>query len=259
MPTGSAHWEPLLRARAIETQSYVVAAAQTGTHNKKRSSYGHAMVIDPWGAIVAQCSDGIGFAVAAIDLDFRNSVRQKLPVWTDRRPELYGNIITAQELTNNCEDNEKFEFNFGPNAIVKGYQIFFRTQHSIAFVNHRPVLSGHVLVAPIRSAKRLQDLNSEEINDLFSVVQRVQKAIETEYEANASTIAIQDGIDAGQSIEHLHVHILPRKPTDFGGHTDQIYVELQKHDKNEHKSKFRLRTEEEMTTESKTLKNYFKV
>jgi predicted amidohydrolase len=51
LKTGEPHWEVLLRARAIETQSYVIAAAQSGSHNEKRTSYGHTMVIDPWGAI----------------------------------------------------------------------------------------------------------------------------------------------------------------------------------------------------------------
>jgi predicted amidohydrolase len=56
--TGLAHWETLLRARAIETQCYVVAAAQTGKHNDKRSSYGHSVIVDPWGTVVAQCAEG---------------------------------------------------------------------------------------------------------------------------------------------------------------------------------------------------------
>ena len=230
-------------------------AAQTGVHNKKRSSYGHAMIVDPWGSIVAQCSDQIGFAVAQIDLDFLRSVRQKLPVWSDRRPELYGNIIAAQDLVQSLDEPQQ-SFQFG-SALVKENQIFYKTKHTIAFVNHRPVLAGHVLVAPIREAKRLADLNSDEITDLFVSVQKVQKAVETEFDANASTIAIQDGVDAGQSIEHLHVHLLPRKPTDFGGNVDQIYSELQTHDKNEFKSKFRLRTDEEMAVESNKLKNLF--
>ncbi len=51
VPTGKAHWEVLLRARAIETQSYVIAAAQSGRHNEKRESYGHSMIIDPWGSV----------------------------------------------------------------------------------------------------------------------------------------------------------------------------------------------------------------
>ena len=53
-------FKTLLRARAIETQCYVVAAAQTGKHNEKRSSYGHSMVVDPWGAVIAQCSETVG-------------------------------------------------------------------------------------------------------------------------------------------------------------------------------------------------------
>ncbi len=55
-PTGEAHWEILLRARAIECQCYVMAAAQTGRHNEKRESYGHAMIIDPWGQVLARCA-----------------------------------------------------------------------------------------------------------------------------------------------------------------------------------------------------------
>ncbi|PIO66556.1 hypothetical protein TELCIR_11731, partial [Teladorsagia circumcincta] len=58
--TGLAHFEPLLRSRAIETQCYVVAANQTGKLNEDLSFYGHAMVIDPWGAVIAQCSEGVG-------------------------------------------------------------------------------------------------------------------------------------------------------------------------------------------------------
>ena len=53
VPTGKAHWEVLLRARAIESQCYVVAAAQAGRHNKKRESYGHSIIIDPWGKVLA--------------------------------------------------------------------------------------------------------------------------------------------------------------------------------------------------------------
>ena len=58
--TGLAHWEALLRARAIETQCYVAAAAQTGRHNEKRSSFGHSVIVDPWGTVVAQCREGTG-------------------------------------------------------------------------------------------------------------------------------------------------------------------------------------------------------
>jgi len=90
--TGQAHWEALLRARAIETQSYVIAAAQTGQHNSKRSSYGHAMIVDPWGVVAAEVKDGVGVALAPIDLDKVARIRREMPVQHQRRPELYGQV-----------------------------------------------------------------------------------------------------------------------------------------------------------------------
>ncbi|RHZ68541.1 carbon-nitrogen hydrolase family protein [Aspergillus thermomutatus] len=72
VPTGQAHWETLLRARAIETQAYVVAAAQAGPHNEKRRSYGHSMIVNPWGEIVAKLGDGYRepeIATGEIDLN----------------------------------------------------------------------------------------------------------------------------------------------------------------------------------------------
>ncbi|XP_018427056.1 PREDICTED: nitrilase homolog 1 [Nanorana parkeri] len=88
--TGLAHWEVLLRARAIENQCYVVAAAQTGSHNQRRTSYGHAMVVDPWGTVVAQCRDGPGVCYAEIDLAYLHRVRREMPVQSHRRADLYG-------------------------------------------------------------------------------------------------------------------------------------------------------------------------
>ncbi|XP_031826776.1 ntrilase and fragile histidine triad fusion protein NitFhit [Nomia melanderi] len=87
--TGAAHWEIILRARAIETQCYVVAAAQSGTHNKKRVSWGHAMIIDPWGTIVAQCSDKADVAIAEIDLGLIQQIRENMPCENHRRTDLY--------------------------------------------------------------------------------------------------------------------------------------------------------------------------
>ncbi len=87
--TGKEHWEVLLRARAIENQCYVAAAAQTGRHNEKRDTYGHAMIIDPWGTVIAQCRDGEGVAVGEVDHAFLDAVRGRIPVHKHRRPELY--------------------------------------------------------------------------------------------------------------------------------------------------------------------------
>ena len=90
VPTGQAHWEILLRARAVETQCYVVAAAQVGRHNEKRESFGRAMIVDPWGTIVAEVAGGAGVAVAEVDLDLVESTRTKMPVATHARPDLFG-------------------------------------------------------------------------------------------------------------------------------------------------------------------------
>jgi nitrilase len=79
--TGKDHWEVLARARAVETQTYFVAVGQTGAHADGRKwCWGHSMVIDPWGHMVAQCSDGVGVASATIDLDRVEKVRRDVPV-----------------------------------------------------------------------------------------------------------------------------------------------------------------------------------
>lgn len=85
--TGQAHWEILLRARAIETQCYVIAAAQAGRHNEKRESYGDSLIIDPWGTIIARLPDRLstGIATADIDLSKTDSVRTRMPISEHRR------------------------------------------------------------------------------------------------------------------------------------------------------------------------------
>lgn len=83
--TGKDHWEVLVRARAIENTCWVIAPAQTGRHLKGRSSYGHSMIVDPWGVVVARCSDDVGICVAEIDPDLQRRVRESLPSLQHRR------------------------------------------------------------------------------------------------------------------------------------------------------------------------------
>lgn len=83
--TGEAHWEVLLRARAIENQCYVLAANHGGVHNAKRETFGHSMIVDPWGRVLAQVDKGEGFACAQIDLDALHELRAKMPVQSHRR------------------------------------------------------------------------------------------------------------------------------------------------------------------------------
>ncbi|BFZ54947.1 ATP-dependent Lon protease pim1 [Savitreella phatthalungensis] len=93
--TGQAHWETLLRARAIETSSWVVAAAQAGRHNENRVSWGHSMIVDPWGSVVAQATDvptddGPTYILADIDLGILEKVREGIPLM--RRTDVYGAV-----------------------------------------------------------------------------------------------------------------------------------------------------------------------
>ena len=83
--TGKDHWEVLLRARAIENQAYVVAPAQFGRHTEKRVTYGHAMIIDPWGTVIAQASDGEGMALGMVDDSVLTRVRREIPCLSHRR------------------------------------------------------------------------------------------------------------------------------------------------------------------------------
>lgn len=87
VPTGQAHWEVLLRARAIETGAYVVAAAQIGEHEGGRRTYGHSMVVDPWGAVLLDMG-GTDTGVAVVDLDMGAvaSARARIPSLTHDRP-----------------------------------------------------------------------------------------------------------------------------------------------------------------------------
>jgi predicted amidohydrolase len=85
LQTGKDHWHPLLRARAIENQAFVVAPAQFGAHGPNRSSYGHALIVDPWGAVIAECGDHDGFALAGLDFGYQDEVRRALPCLDHRR------------------------------------------------------------------------------------------------------------------------------------------------------------------------------
>lgn len=86
VPTGQAHWETLLRARAIETGAFVVAPAQGGRHEDGRATWGHSMIVDPWGKVLARLDhDEPGFIVADLDLDLVTAAREKIPAWRGGR------------------------------------------------------------------------------------------------------------------------------------------------------------------------------
>lgn len=84
-PTGRAHWHVLLRARAIENQCYVIAPGQVGVHGGDRHSYGHSLIVDPWGEVLAEVEEGEGVAVAEIDPHRLATIREKIPALKHRR------------------------------------------------------------------------------------------------------------------------------------------------------------------------------
>ncbi|KAL1985309.1 hypothetical protein VTN96DRAFT_7987 [Rasamsonia emersonii] len=112
---------------------------------------------------------------------------------------------------------------FGPFVVTS--QVFYLTPLSFALVNLKPILPGHVLVSPRRCVPRVSDLTPDETADLFLTVRKVGKMVERVYNASSLNIAIQDGVDAGQSVPHVHTHIIPRRKADLDhrGGTDAIY------------------------------------
>ena len=95
--TGQAHWDILLRARAIENQCWLVASAQGGQHSNGRATWGHSMVIDPWGQVVACCDEGEGLAIAKVDPGLTEKVRLNLPALRHRQSALQPSHLTKGE------------------------------------------------------------------------------------------------------------------------------------------------------------------
>jgi bis(5'-adenosyl)-triphosphatase len=119
---------------------------------------------------------------------------------------------------------------FGP-YLIPLTQIFYtsRTSLSLAFVNLKPLLPGHILVIPRRIVGRYTDLSIPETTDLALTVRKVARMISRVYSADALNIAMQDGEAAGQSVPHVHFHIIPRRARDFEdrGGGDRIYEILE--------------------------------
>src|SRR5207247_6920804 len=88
--TGPFHWEPLLRARAIENQCFIAAPAQTGRHSPTRASHGHSMFVDPWGTILGELAEAEGVLTATLDMSRVAEVRKRLPCLEHARPWLLG-------------------------------------------------------------------------------------------------------------------------------------------------------------------------
>jgi predicted amidohydrolase len=93
--TGKDHWEPLIRARAIENQCFMLASGQQGVDNNGRATFGRSMIVDPWGTVLATAQDGNGFAIAELDFERLARIRSELPSLANRRREVFEPVPVA--------------------------------------------------------------------------------------------------------------------------------------------------------------------
>eukprot|EP01024_Parvocaulis_polyphysoides_P043751 TRINITY_DN40162_c0_g1_i1.p2 TRINITY_DN40162_c0_g1~~TRINITY_DN40162_c0_g1_i1.p2 ORF type:complete len:164 (-),score=19.93 TRINITY_DN40162_c0_g1_i1:327-749(-) len=134
---------------------------------------------------------------------------------------------------------------FGKYFIDSG-KIFTETSLSYAFVNLKPLVAGHVLISPKRVLKQYQNLSKEEVADVWQLAQKVGGVLQKLHDANSLTISVQDGVDAGQTVDHFHIHLLPRKPGDFGSQSN-LNLDIDR----------KPRTQEEMLSEAAELRQLF--
>ncbi|XP_028752783.1 bifunctional bis(5'-adenosyl)-triphosphatase/adenylylsulfatase FHIT isoform X1 [Neltuma alba] len=116
-------------------------------------------------------------------------------------------------------------YHFGRHQISES-EVFYTTQLSFALVNNRPVRPGHVLVCPKREVKRVADLTADETCDLWITAQKIGRQLESYHNASSLTFGIQDGPEAGQTVPHVHIHIIPRTAGDFENNDDDINDEI---------------------------------
>eukprot|EP00835_Amoeboradix_gromovi_P007149 NODE_1103_length_1157_cov_0.056711.p1 type:complete len:160 gc:universal NODE_1103_length_1157_cov_0.056711:895-416(-) len=139
---------------------------------------------------------------------------------------------------------------------IPDYEVFFETDLCYAMVNTKPVVPGHVLVVPQRTVKRYYDMTNEEVTDIMTVVKTVGRVVEKTFKATSLTITCQDGAEAGQTVPHVHFHILPRVINDFKKN-DDIYdvLEGKPNSSNIDMDNIEPRTPEEMQKESEILRD----
>ena len=128
-------------------------------------------------------------------------------------------------MTTTTTNDSQQDLLFG-RFVIPSDSIFYKTDLSFAFVNLRPIVPGHVLVSPRRVVPLLEDLSEEECIDLWRTVRTTQQVLKLQYsDCTAFNVAIQDGRAAGQSVPHVHVHLLPRQAGDFE-RNDDVYDHL---------------------------------
>lgn len=249
--TGKAHWEILNRSRAIENQCFVISAAQLGFHNEKRASYGHAIAVSPWGDVLGECREEPEIQFVEIDLEKVATVEANMPCFDHRRDDVYS--IEVTKLVRDLESKSEQPFMFEKYPVDRR-TVFLETELCVAFTNIKCVVPGHVLVATKRCVPRVEQMTDAETKDFFFAASRIAKVLDKYHGAQSTTITVQDGPFAGQTVRHVHCHIMPRKPGDFENN-DEIYVKLNEHDTKDLDNQ---RSLEERITEAQIYRELFK-
>eukprot|EP00795_Rhopilema_esculentum_P002381 gene2381-18024_t len=163
----------------------------------------------------------------------------------------------GKDKENKCplceEEQDSKEHAYECKTIKNILKIKEMTPEDIESEQIKDVIKVDVLVSSIREAPRFSDLSHDEVADLFISSQKVSNVVKDVYNATSLTLAVQDGPDAGQTVPHVHVHILPRLKGDFANN-DDIYSELEKHDKEENRKP---RSLEDMAIEASKLRTFF--
>ncbi|CDO66836.1 histidine triad protein, putative [Plasmodium reichenowi] len=137
--------------------------------------------------------------------------------------EKYKNILEKLEWYKN-KSSEKYEF--GIYEIDKR-EVFITTKYSYGFVNNKPLLPGHILLTTLKKKKHYNDLDIEEIIDINLLCNFMCYIMGNLFNTTDFSIAIQDGKEAGQTVDHVHIHIIPRKINDYKNN-DNIYNDMNK-------------------------------
>lgn len=158
----------LLRARAIENQCYVIAPAQIGFHNEKRQSYGHAMIVDPWGKVLTECDDNVNQVqckTVSIDVNELEAIRKRMPCFEHRRNDVYAlapvqmiapaKSIDEKQIARNIDAEPTPYFVFEKNPVHKS-TVFYESPLALAFTNIRCVVPGRKLWKKFYSMKERQ-------------------------------------------------------------------------------------------------------
>jgi bis(5'-adenosyl)-triphosphatase len=168
--------------------------------------------------------------VSRVRRDFRSERRaqrtgQSISMLDSKQHDLIHETVCLLDPSSSTMSASKLTKPLYFGKFVVNSSVFHITPLSFAIVNLKPILPGHVLVSPLRIVPRFSDLTPDEVTDLFKTAQKISKTLERVFDATAFNIAIQDGVDAGQSVPHVHAHIIPRKRSDLDhlGGNDKIY------------------------------------